>query len=220
MQWGGSSWTSPSQIDSTGNSLSAVGCASASFCVAGDVGGNGFVCNGSTWSTTPIDAANNTLYSVDNVENVLIFNGSLMVVTATGQIGKTQFATLTGGIFKVTQDRTGITKGLTDLNLVESAFPGAPTYGVCKAGKSADQATVAKLSSKTLQLLKVSAHAKFRTTGRYSSATVRGTIWTIADRCDGTLTHVIRDPVLVDDFVRHRTILLHAGQTYLAKAPA
>jgi hypothetical protein len=147
-------------------------------------------------------------------------HGSLGIVTATGQVGKTQTATLTGGIFKVTQDRTGITKGLTNLSLIESAFPGAPSYGTCKAGKSADQATIAKLSSKTLQLLKVSAHGKFRTTGRYSSATVRGTIWTISDRCDGTLTHVIRDTVLVDDFVRHKTILLHAGQGYLARAPA
>ena len=28
-----------------------------------------------------------------------------------------------------------------------------------------------------------------------------------------------RDTVLVDDFVRHTTILLHAGQSYLAKKP-
>ena len=38
------------QIDATGNGLTAVGCASASFCVAGDGGGNGFVYNGSSWS--------------------------------------------------------------------------------------------------------------------------------------------------------------------------
>jgi IPT/TIG domain len=146
-------------------------------------------------------------------------HGSLQMVTATGTVGKTQTATLTGGIFKLTQDRTGITKGLTDFTLQESAFQGAPTYGTCKAKYKATDATIASLSSKTLQLLKVSAHGKFKTTGRYSSATVRGTIWTIADRCDGTLTHVIRDTVLVDDFVRHTTILLHAGQSYLAKKP-
>jgi len=29
---------------------------------------------------------------------------------------------------------------------------------------------------------------RFRTRGRYSSATVRGTDWTVTDRCDGTLT--------------------------------
>ncbi len=148
--------------------------------------------------------------------------GSLKLVTATGNVGKTQNGTFGGAIFTISQDRTGITKGLTNLALQESAFRGAPTYATCKPNgkgkKAADQATTASLSSRTLQLLKANAHGKFKTTGRYSSATVRGTIWTIADRCDGTLTHAIRDTVLIQDFVRHRTILLHAGNTYLARA--
>ncbi len=45
-----------------------------------------------------------------------------------------------------------------------------------------------------------------------------GTKWTIADLCDGTLVHDITDSVLVNDFVHHKTIVLHAGQSYLAKA--
>jgi len=151
-------------------------------------------------------------------------HGSLKIVTATGKVGKTQNATLAGGVFKISQSRSKITKGLTNLSLVEGAFTGAPTYATCKAKgkgkKAADQATAAALSSKTLQLLKASAHGKFKTTGRYSSATVRGTIWTIADRCNGTLTHAIRDTVLVQDFVRHKTIVLHAGHSYLAAAIA
>ena len=108
-------------------------------------------------------------------------HGSLKMVSNTGQIGKTQTATLTGGVFKVTQARKGITKGLADFNLVESAFHGAPSYGTCKAKHKASDATIASLSSKTLQLLKVSGHGKFKTTGRYASATVRGTIYTVAD---------------------------------------
>ena len=147
-------------------------------------------------------------------------HGSLKMVTATGNVGKTQTAALAGGIFKVTQTRTGISKGLTNFKLVESAFQGAPTYATCTAKQKASDATIASLSRKTLQLLKVSGHGKFKTAGRYASATVRGTVWTISDRCDGTLTHAIRDTVLVDDFARHKTILLHAGQSYLAKAPA
>ncbi|HTX07587.1 MAG TPA: hypothetical protein VME22_03190 [Solirubrobacteraceae bacterium] len=146
-------------------------------------------------------------------------NGSLKMVSNTGQVGKTQTATLAGGVFKVTQARKGLTKGMTDFNLIESAFQGAPSYATCTAKHKATDATVASLSSKTLQLLKVSGHGKFKTTGRYASATVRGTIYTVADRCDGTLTHVIRDTVVVDDFIRHKTILLHAGQSYLAKKP-
>jgi hypothetical protein len=145
-------------------------------------------------------------------------HGSLKMVSNTGKVGKTQTATLAGGVFKLTQVRKGISKGLTTFKLVESAFQGAPSYSLCTAKTSADEATIAKLSTKTLQLLKVSGHGKFQTAGRYSSATVRGTIYTVADRCDGTLTHVIRDTVLVDDFVRHKKILLRSGQSYLARA--
>src|SRR6185437_12139695 len=124
--------------------------------------------------------------------------------------GKTQSGNFGGAIFKITQARNG----LANLSLVEAAFKGAPSYATCKARKATD-ATIA--SSKTLQLLKASAHGKFRTSGRYSAATVRGTKWTVADRCDGTLTHVITDSVAVTDFVHHKTIILHAGQSYLAK---
>ena len=46
---------------------------------------------------------------------------------------------------------------------------------------------------------------------------MRGTKWTIADRCDGTLTRDLTDSVAVMDFVRHKTIILHAGQSYLAR---
>jgi hypothetical protein len=125
---------------------------------------------------------------------------------------KTQSGNFGGAIFKLTQAHTG----LTNLSLVEGAFKGAPSYALCKAHKAAD-ASIA--STRTLQLLKASAHGKFRTSGRYSAATVRGTVWTVADRCDGTLTHVIADSVAVTYFVHHKTIILHGGQSYLAKAP-
>ena len=102
------------------------------------------------------------------------------------------------------------------MSLVEGAFKGAPSYASCKAKKGT--AAIAKLSKKTLQLLRGSGHGKFRTKGRYAAATVRGTIWTTADRCDGTLIHAIKDTVSVSDLVRHKTIILHAGHSYLALA--
>jgi len=64
-----------------------------------------------------------------------------------------------------------------------------------------------------------SAKGRFSTRGRYSAATVRGTIWTVADRCDGTLTTVKRGRVAVRDLRRRRTIVLKAGKRYLARAP-
>jgi hypothetical protein len=43
-------------------------------------------------------------------------------------------------------------------------------------------------------------YGRFRTAGRYSAATVRGTRWLVEDRCDGTVTRVKRGQVAVEDF--------------------
>lgn len=58
---------------------------------------------------------------------------------------------------------------------------------------------------------------RFRTHGRHSQATVRGTRWLVADRCDGTLTLVTKGSVVVRDTVHHRRLVLHAGERYLAR---
>ena len=63
------------------------------------------------------------------------------------------------------------------------------------------------------------AKGAFRTRGRYSSTTVRGTDWLTDDRCDGTLTSVRQGRTLVFDFIENRSIALRTGQQYLAKAP-
>jgi hypothetical protein len=127
---------------------------------------------------------------------------------------KTQKGTFGGAVFKVTQDHSG----LATLSLVEGAsFPGAPTFASCKT--HAGKAVVAALSKRTLQLLRgKDSHGKFRTKGKYAAATTRGTVWTIADRCDGTLTTVTKDSVVVNDFVRHKSVILRAGHSYLAHA--
>ena len=49
-------------------------------------------------------------------------------------------------------------------------------------------------------------------------ATVRGTAWYVEDRCDGTLTRVSKGSVSVYDRGRHRTVLVRAGRSYLARA--
>jgi len=61
---------------------------------------------------------------------------------------------------------------------------------------------------------------RFRTHGRHSQATVRGTRWLTVDRCDGTLTRVTRGAVSVRDHVRDRTVLVRAGHSYLARSRA
>jgi hypothetical protein len=130
----------------------------------------------------------------------------------------TQKGNFGGAVFKISQATSGAGKGLVTLAIVEGAsFKGAPSYSLCTKRKAADPSASAA-SVKTLQLLHASAKGKFRTKGKYSAATVLGTKWTVADRCDGTFTHDITDSVSVTDFVHHKTIILHAGQSYLAKA--
>jgi DNA-binding beta-propeller fold protein YncE len=145
-------------------------------------------------------------------------HGTISLTSATGKGKKTQTGQFGGAVFKVTQAKAGPNKGLTTLTLVNKAFKGAPSYASCKAHKAGD-ASAAAASKKVLQLLHASAKGKFKTKGHYSAATVLGTKWTVADRCDGTLTHDITDSVAVTDFVRHKTIILHARQSYLARKP-
>ena len=143
--------------------------------------------------------------------------GTLSLTSATGVGKKTQTGTFGGAVFKVTQTR-GALKGLTTLTLVNNAFQGAPSFASCTAQSAAD-GSAAAVSSKVLQLLHAKDnHGKFRTKGRYAAATTRGTVWSIADRCDGTLTHVNQGTVVVNDLVRHKNVTVRAGHSYLAKA--
>jgi ferric-dicitrate binding protein FerR (iron transport regulator) len=59
---------------------------------------------------------------------------------------------------------------------------------------------------------------RFRTRGRNSSATVRGTEWLTKDTCSGTETRVTRGSVLVKDFTKHKNVVVKAGKRYIAKA--
>ena len=52
---------------------------------------------------------------------------------------------------------------------------------------------------------------RFRTTGQYGAATVRGTKWLVQDSCAGTLVKVERGVVEARDFARHRTVSVRAG---------
>ena len=89
----------------------------------------------------------------------------------------------------------------------------APLKGARAAG-----ATKKKGPKSVLGQLWGNGKGKFRTSGKYSSATVRGTIWLVQDRCEGTLTKVARGTVQVADFRRHKTVSVTAGHSYLARA--
>jgi hypothetical protein len=134
--------------------------------------------------------------------------GRLSLTSANPPPGYTQTGRFFSGVFQIEQKRAG--GGLVNLVLRDNL-----ARNVCGSGA----ARAAALSQTVLGLLRGVAKGRFRTTGRFSAATVRGTDWGVRDRCDGTLTVVRQGVVLVTDFRLHRTVVVRAGQTYLAKAP-
>jgi len=57
---------------------------------------------------------------------------------------------------------------------------------------------------------------KFRTRGHYGSASVQGTIWLTRESCAGTFFHVVEGVLKIRDFTLHKTVIIHAGHSYLA----
>src|SRR5205085_11187937 len=89
--------------------------------------------------------------------------------------------------------------------------------GACTAGRAARAAAAG--GGKAVRRLWASGKGRFRTQGRYAAAAVRGTKWLTEDRCDGTLVRVVKGAVSVTDLVKHKTVVVKAGRTYLARAP-
>jgi len=139
--------------------------------------------------------------------------GVARITTATAKVGKTQTGEFGAGIFKLLQNRKQ--KGLTEMNIIDNRS----SKQVCASTGKKAQTASAHLSSKTLGRLNANAHGKFSAHGQYSASTVRGTVWSVANQCDGTLTKVTRGVVSVRDFRRRKTITLFSGQHYLARAP-
>jgi hypothetical protein len=145
---------------------------------------------------------------------------SVAEVTRRGGI-ETQSADFYDGIFQVRQRRA--TRPVTDITLKSPAFDAVcgPRNQRVRAGSFAARARTAaarrKRSKNVVSSLWGDGKGRFRTRGRYSAATVRGTVWLTRERCDGTLTAVRRGVVSVRDLRRHRTVRVRAGHSYLAR---
>lgn len=72
---------------------------------------------------------------------------------------------------------------------------------------------------KVIRHLWAAGSGRFRTVGRYATASIRGTTWNTVDRCDGTLFRVTSGSVLVVDLNHFRTVTVRNGHSYLAKKP-
>ena len=122
--------------------------------------------------------------------------------------------------FRLTNSPSGGQSEVLETLHYQGAIRGGPSYASCRAhraGGPSGAAQAAAVNRRTLQLLHATAKGRFKTRGRYAAATVRGTIWDTADRCDGTLVRVRRGVVTVADLVRHKNVTVRAGHSYLAK---
>ena len=118
---------------------------------------------------------------------VNVKRGRARLTTATDFAGvRTQSGAFSAGVFQSLQRRR--TRAVTELRLKGGSFAG------CNRGKARGIRAVAS-RSRTIRRLRSNARGRFRTRGRNSSATVRGTAWITVDRCDGTLTRVTRGRV-------------------------
>jgi hypothetical protein len=132
--------------------------------------------------------------------------GRVNLVSTADNGSLTQLAWFYDGIFKVGQTRGA--KPITDLALAE-------TLAKCPKAKRGKASAAAK--KKKTRKLWGEGKGGFRTSGRHSSATIRGTKWLVTDSCAGTRTRVVQGTVLVRDFKRKRNVVVRAGKSYLAR---
>jgi hypothetical protein len=135
-----------------------------------------------------------------------------VALTAALPDGGVQHGSFGGGRFKVRQRAAA--GGRTDLHLRGGSF------ARCRRTSPAARtlATIAGKRPKPIRRLwGRDRGGRFRTHGRDSVATVRGTRWSVADRCGGTLTRVSEGAVDVRDRRTGRTVRVRAGEHHFAR---
>jgi hypothetical protein len=129
--------------------------------------------------------------------SVDVRRGRIALSAASSKHGRARTVRLYSGRFKVTQ-------------------PGKITQFALN-GPLAGRGKGASAARKKTRRLWGDGKGRFRTRGRFSSATVRGTKWLVQDSCGSTVTKVARGVVTVRDFARHKTVKVRAGHSYTAR---
>lgn len=134
--------------------------------------------------------------------------GVVSLVSAADAAGAVQAADFTGAVFAVFQKPGAFMT--TELRLRGGDF------GQCAASAPASgTAARAAAAPKKVRRLWGSGKGRFTTRGKNAAATVRGTVWSVTDRCDGTFTRVESGIVVVKDLLRLRTKVVRAGESLL-----
>jgi hypothetical protein len=135
-------------------------------------------------------------------------NGTVSVTASKGG-GKTQTADFWGGMFDIDQESGENREAVVTL---------AGQRRCEKRSGRARRPLRSRKKGKGGRKLWGSGSGNYKTVGGHGAATVRGTIWLVADRCDGsTLFKVKKGTVVVRDFIKQATVVLEAGESYVAR---
>jgi hypothetical protein len=146
-----------------------------------------------------------------------------IVVTADTE-GTRQNAVVTGSVFKVDQFAPAGEAPLTDLVLKGGDFSDCATDPAAVEASKRKRPTARAAKRKrtrggVVRGLWAAAKGRFRTRGRHSAATVRGTRWAVVDRCASTTTKVLDGIVDVMDYELDTVFTLRAGERHVARRP-
>ena len=131
--------------------------------------------------------------------------GRVTIVAASDAQGGTDTALFYGGIFKIGQTKGA--KPTTVLTLTETAALPDRRQGEHR-GQAQEEAPA-------LGRRRAASSARRASTAR---PTVVGTKWLVEDRCNSTLTRVVRGRVSVRDFAKQTTVIVRRGKRYIARA--
>jgi sRNA-binding protein len=137
-----------------------------------------------------------------------------VVAEADPVTGERQNALVYGSEFKVAQfTPAGAPAAVVDLVLKGGDFSD------CKPGKATARAAGNGRGGKAgiVRGLWASGKGRFRTRGKHSAATVRGTRWATVDRCNSTTTKVFEGVVDVTDLELGKVVSVKAGERHIAR---
>jgi hypothetical protein len=135
--------------------------------------------------------------------------GQVLLKTAMNRSGALQTGHFSKGVFKIQQARKN---PLTTISMTGGGL------GACHTTLPSGGAPKRASAAAARRTLFSNVHGHFRSRGRNSAATVRGTQWTMTDTCAGTLTSVKRGSVVVRDFRLRKNVVVRAGHKYLARS--
>jgi hypothetical protein len=130
--------------------------------------------------------------------------------------GVEQHAVMTGAVFRVEQDPAD--GGVTDLVLEGGDFDACSTARTARKHRTTARAAKRARRGTIVRGLWGAGKGRFRTRGKHSVASVRGTRWATVDRCHSTTVRVFDGIVDVKDVLTGKTVVLEAGDRYVARA--